>query len=214
VAGRALRKAQAAQKEANRRTGWRLALVVLGMFGFGYALVPMYNVLCQLTGLNGKTGRVEAATVAAPADTTRWVTVEFTGSSMSGLPWDFRPLQKSMRVHPGEVATVSYEARNTTDEAITAQAVPSVVPSEAARYFKKIECFCFTRQTLNPGETRQMPVRFVVNTGLSKDVSTVTLSYSFFNVDQVSAKKFGGSNAPLAAEAHDEHHTAPVTPGG
>jgi cytochrome c oxidase assembly protein subunit 11 len=192
-------------KERNiRRTGLKLAAVALGMFAFGYALVPLYNVICEVTGLNGKTGRVEVQAENA-ADVGRWVTVEFTGNSMSGLPWEFRPQQKTLRVHPGQTAVAYYEARNTTAEAITGQAVPSVAPNKAAAHFKKIECFCFTRQTLAARETRQMPVRFVVDANLPRDVHTVTLSYAFFNADQASARKYGG-NAP--AVATHEHHAA------
>lgn len=187
-----------------RRTGLKLAAVALGMFAFGYALVPLYNVICDVTGLNGKTGRVEAPTENA-ADVSRWVTVEFTGNSMSGLPWEFRPQQKTLRVHPGQTAVAYYEARNTTGEAITGQAVPSVAPNKAAAHFKKIECFCFSRQTLAAQETRQMPVRFVVDTNLPRDVHTVSLSYAFFNADQASARKYGG-NAP--AVATHEHQAA------
>jgi cytochrome c oxidase assembly protein subunit 11 len=199
-----------AADKANRRTGWRLALVVLGMFAFGYALVPLYSVICQVTGLNGKTGRAEA--VSGPVDDSRWVTVQFTGSSMSGLPWKFEPLQKSVRVHPGEVTEVYYEARNTTGEDITGQAVPSLAPNEAALHFKKIECFCFTRQTLKAGEVRKMPVRFFVESSLAKNVDTVTLSYSFFNVDKASAKKYGARGHDMTV-AH-EHEAVPPTPGG
>jgi cytochrome c oxidase assembly protein subunit 11 len=201
---------QRAVEKVNRRTGLRLAVVVLGMFAFGYALVPLYDVICRATGLNGKTGRAEA--VAGPVDGSRWVTVQFTGSSMSGLPWEFQPLQKSVRVHPGEVAEIYYEAHNPTGEAITAQAVPSLAPNEAAQHFKKIECFCFTRQTLKPGEVRKMPVRFFVEPSLAKNVNTVTLSYSFFNVDKVSARKYGARGNDMAA-AH-EHEAVPATPGG
>lgn len=207
------RKQKEGTETANRRTGWRLALVVIGMFAFGYALVPLYSVICEATGLNGKTGRADA--VDAPADNSRWVTVEFTGATMSGLPWEFEPLLKTVRVHPGEVTEVYYQARNPTDEAITGQAVPSLAPNEAASHFKKIECFCFTRQTLKPGETRKMPVRFFVEPSLAKNVNTVTLSYSFFNVDHVSAKKYGArSDDVAAAHVHHEHDAVPATPGG
>ena len=187
----------------NRRVSLKLAGVALGMFVFGYALVPLYDVICDVTGLNGKTGRAEA-TVRDKVDQDRWVTVEFTGNSMSGLPWEFRSLQKSMRVHPGEVAVAYYEARNTAGEAITGQAVPSVAPNRAATHFKKIECFCFSQQLLKAGENRKMPVRFVVSTDLPKEVGTVTLSYAFFNADQLSAKKYGGSAPEVASH---EHHT-------
>ena len=191
-------------ERANRRVSLKLAGVALGMFVFGYALVPLYDVICEVTGLNGKTGRAEA-TVGDKVDQERWVTVEFTGNSMSGLPWEFQALQKSVRVHPGEVAVAYYEVRNTAGEAITGQAVPSVAPNKAAMHFRKIECFCFSQQQLKAGEYKKMPVRFVVSADLPKDVSTVTLSYAFFNADQLSAKKYGG-NAPDVAS--HEHHSA------
>jgi len=190
-------------QRANRRVGLKLAGVAVGMFVFGYALVPLYDVICEVTGLNGKTGRVEAM-VSGTVDESRWVTVEFTGNSMSGLPWEFRSLQKTLRVHPGEVAVAYYEARNMATEAITGQAVPSVAPNKAAAYFKKIECFCFSQQQLEAGEHKKMPVRFVVSTDLPKEVGTVTLSYAFFNADQLSAKKYGGSAPEVASH---EHHT-------
>ncbi len=189
---------------ANRRTGLKLAAVAAGMFAFGYALVPLYDVICQVTGLNGKTGRAEATTRTIP-DTERWVTVEFTGQVMNGLPWQFHPLQKTVRVHPGETAVAYYEARNIADEAITGQAVPSLAPNKAATHFRKIECFCFSKQELKPGETRRMPVRFVVATELPKDVHTVTLSYAFFNVDRASAKRYGGAPAEQAVHDHAGH---------
>lgn len=192
-------------KERNiRRTGLKLVAVALGMFAFGYALVPLYSVICEVTGLNGKTGRVEAQNNTA-VDRSRWVTVEFTGNSMHGLPWAFKPEQKSMRVHPGETTVAYYQARNTTKEAITGQAVPSVAPNKAAAHFKKIECFCFTRQTLAANEVRQMPVQFVVDTNLPQNVNTVTLSYAFFNADPVSAKKYGGDAPALATHDHSAH---------
>lgn len=191
-------------RRANRRVGLKLAGVALGMFVFGYALVPLYDVFCDVTGLNGKTGRAEAM-VKETVDESRWVTVEFTGNSMSGLPWEFRALQHSMRVHPGEVAVAYYEVRNTAAETIVGQAVPSVAPNKAATHFKKIECFCFSQQQLAANEYKKMPVRFVVSTDLPKEVGTVTLSYAFFNADQVSAKKYGGNAAEVAGH---EQHTA------
>jgi cytochrome c oxidase assembly protein subunit 11 len=190
---------------ANRRVSLKLAGVALGMFVFGYALVPLYDVICTVTGLNGKTGRAEAK-VSGTVDESRWVTVEFTGNTMSGLPWEFRSQQKTLRVHPGEIAVATYVARNTATEAITGQAVPSLAPNKAAAYFKKIECFCFSQQHLKAGESKTMPVRFVVSTDLPKDVSTVTLSYAFFNADQVSAKKYGGSAPEIAGHVHHNVH--------
>ncbi len=207
-----MKKAASAPRQ-NRRTSWRLAAVAAGMFAFGYALVPLYDVICEVTGLNGKTGRVEA-TARAVVDESRWVTVEFTGQSMSGLPWDFQPLQKTMRVHPGQLSVAHYLARNTADEAITGQAVPSVAPSKAAANFRKVECFCFTQQTLKAGESKRMPVQFVVSPALPKEVTTVTLSYAFFNVDRVSALKFGGT--PAGSDGSHDHnpHAAPLANGG
>ena len=193
---------------ANRRLVTKLALVTVAMFGFGYAMSPMYDVMCRALGLNGKTGRTDAQTVAAqPVDKSRTVTVEFTGLATSGLPWEFRPLVKKMELHPGETAEVKYVARNMASEQITGQAIPSVTPGVSAAHFKKIECFCFTQQTLKPGESIEMPVRFVVDAGLDRDVHTITLSYSFFNTDKVAAKKYGGASLAKSEDhaMHPEH---------
>jgi cytochrome c oxidase assembly protein subunit 11 len=202
-------------RAANRRLALKLAGVTLAMFAFGYALSPMYDVMCRALGINGKTGRTDVQTVAVqPVDMARTVTVEFTGLATSGLPWEFKPLTKKMELHPGETHEVKYLVRNLAREEITGQAIPSVTPGESAPHFKKIECFCFTRQTLKPGETREMPVRFVVDAGLDRDVQTITLSYSFFNIDKASAQKYGGTSLAQAGE-HAEHHdhVHPV-PGG
>lgn len=184
----------------NHRTALRLALVALGMFGFGYLLVPLYDVACDVLGLNGKVGRNGPEAVAATTDASRTVVVEFTGHASTGLPWEFRPMVKRLTVHPGETVTVNYYARNDASEAITGQAVPSVAPGRAAAHFKKIECFCFTEQTLGPGEAREMPVQFVVAPDLAPEVHTITLSYAFFNKDKAQAAKYG------EAAAHDHHH--------
>lgn len=166
---------------ANRRVVTRLAVVVLGMFGFGFALVPLYDVFCQVTGLNGKTGRIELEQALSDnVDTGRMVTVEFLATVNSELPWEFRPVVKKVRVHPGEVTEVSYHARNLNDHSVTGQAVPSLAPGLAAKYFNKTECFCFTRQTLGPREARDMPLRFVVDPDLPVDIRTVSLSYTFY----------------------------------
>lgn len=200
---------------ANRRTGVKLGLVAMCMFAFGYALVPLYDVLCEVTGLNGKTARAEASS-SARVDAGRWVLVEFTGQTMNGLPWEFRPLQKTLRVHPGETAVAWYEARNIADEPVTGQAVPSLAPNRAASYFKKIECFCFTQQQLAARESRRMPVRFTVDPALPGDVGTVTLAYSFFNSDAVSARKYGGVPGESQGVATHDHrqHGAPAPAGG
>ena len=196
---------------ANRRLALRLTVVAVAMFGFGYALSPMYDLMCQAFGLNGKTGRIEAQ-AAQPVDMNRTVTVEFTGLATSGLPWEFRPMVKKLDVHPGQTMEVKYLARNLAPEELTGQAVPSVTPGVSATHFNKIECFCFTQQTLKPGETREMPVRFVVDAGLDNDVHTITLSYSFFNTNKLSAQKYGG--AALAQGDDHAQHAHPATASG
>ncbi|BAV32728.1 cytochrome C oxidase assembly protein [Sulfuricaulis limicola] len=196
----------------NRRLALKLGVVTLAMFGFGFALAPMYDLMCKAFGLNGKTGRIEAQAAVQPVDMNRTVTVEFTGLATTGLPWEFRPLVKKLEVHPGQTMEVKYLVRNLAQEEITGQAIPSVAPGVSAAHFNKIECFCFTQQTLKPGETREMPVRFVVDAGLDKDVRTITLSYSFFNTNKLSAKKYGGE-AVEQGEDH-AHHVHPVTSSG
>ena len=164
--------------KANRRTVNRLVVVALMMFGFGYALVPLYDAFCEITGLNGKTGRVAVTTQTVPS--ARWVAVEFVASLDAQLPWEFRPTETSMQVHPGEFVDASYFARNTTSRTTTGQAVPSVAPARASRYFSKAECFCFRQQTLGPGEGREMPIKFMVDPKLPAGITTLTLSYTFF----------------------------------
>ena len=171
--------------QANRRLAGKLFLLTVAMFGFGYALVPLYAVFCQLTGLNGTTGRADAQAVqASEVDKSRWVTIEFTGQVMGNLPWEFRPLQKKIRLHPGDTAVVKYYARNLANNTIVGRAVPSVAPNKAAPHFKKIECFCFNQQELKAGESEEMPVRFLLERDLPKDVNTLTLSYAFYYVDR------------------------------
>ena len=202
-------------RAANRRLALKLGGVTLAMFAFGYALSPMYDVMCRALGINGKTGRTDVQTVAAePVDMSRTVTVEFTGLATSGLPWEFVPLTKKLELHPGETREVKYLVRNLAQEEITGQAIPSVTPGESAPHFKKIECFCFTRQTMKPGETREMPVRFVVDAGLDRDVQTITLSYSFFNIDKASAEKYGGTSLAQAGESAEHHDHVHSAPGG
>lgn len=166
---------------ANRRVVRRLLLAAVAMFGFGFALVPLYDVFCDITGINGKTGRIEAEeALSQQVDRERMVTVEFLSSVRSDLAWDFKPAVKRVRVHPGEVTEVHYVARNRTGETVAGQAVPSLAPGLAAKYFNKTECFCFTRQTLQAGEGKEMPIRFVVDPALPEEVRTVSLSYTFF----------------------------------
>ncbi len=163
---------------ANRRLAWIVALAAAGSFAFAFALVPLYSTFCDLTGLNGATGI--AAPAAMKEAAARWVTVEFTSTVMPGLPWRFEPVQRRVRVHPGEPVTAFYRATNLAPRAIDGQAVMSVMPETAATHLKKAECFCFERQALRSGETRDMPLIFFLTPDLPEDVNTVTLSYAFF----------------------------------
>jgi len=169
------------RSDANRRVVRRLTVAVVAMFGFGFALVPLYDVFCDITGINGKTGRLEREqALSQKVDEERLVTVEFLASVNGDLPWDFRPTVRRIKVHPGAVTEVTYTARNRTAESVDGQAVPSVAPGLAAKYFSKTECFCFSRQTLGPEEEKQMPLRFVVDPDLPEEIGTVSLSYTFF----------------------------------
>ncbi len=178
---------------SHRRLIGRLLLLVAGAFAFAFALVPLYNVLCEATGFNGKTAGPErgftvgglnaSAAPAAAVDTGRSIRVEFTGTVMPGLPWEMRPLLTHLDIHPGELQQVAYLVRNTSDRAVTGQAVPSVTPGQAAQHFDKIECFCFTQQTLGPGEAREMPLAFIVKKEVAADIRHITLSYAFFSID-------------------------------
>ena len=164
----------------NKKLVRKLLWLVVGSLLFAFALVPLYDVLCSLTGLNGKTQNSAALVVKAKVDNTRWVTVQFTSSVMPGLGWNFYPKQTSIRLHPGQIETVLFVAKNITNEVVVGQAVPSITPGIAAANLKKIECFCFVRQSLKPGEEKEMPLRFFVSPDLPRDVSDMTLSYSFF----------------------------------
>ncbi len=165
----------------NRRLALKLAGMAMAMFGFGYALVPLYEVVCDYTGLGGRSGMISAEQAAVQEiDSARQVVVEFDTNLNGELAWNFDATQRSVTVHPGEVTQVTFVAENTSNRTIVGQAVPSVTPARASPYFNKTECFCFTQQTLAPGERREMPVRFVVGPDLPGGVGTVTLSYTFF----------------------------------
>lgn len=172
----------------NRRMVGKLAVIALAMFGFGYALVPIYRAVCDALGVNvlSLAERTQQGGVAAGAQTnsqvdfTRTVTVEFDANT-SG-PWEFKPAQRSIDVHPGQMVTVMYEFRNVQNRAMVAQAIPSYAPRQAAAHFNKLECFCFSEYSLAPGESRRWPVVFVVDSRLPSDVRTITLSYTFFEV--------------------------------
>jgi cytochrome c oxidase assembly protein subunit 11 len=164
----------------NRTLLVKLCVIVVAMFGFGYAMVPFYDMICEATGLRNLAIADEIGNTQV--DAARSVRIELD-SNVRTLPWTFRPLEVIVNVHPGEVRQVVYEISNRTDRAMTGQAIPSYGPRDAAQYFRKLECFCFTKQVLQPGETRQMPVVFVVDPSLPKDMATITLSYTFFEVE-------------------------------
>lgn len=180
----------------NLRMVGKLAVVAVGMFAFGYALVPMYKAICEFTGINILAlgdKEVPGATSRAPANTqidrSRTVTIEFDANARG--PWDFKPAQRSVQVHPGELTTVMYEFQNIQNRRMAAQAIPSYAPRNAMPHFNKLECFCFTQYTLEPGEKKAWPVAFVIDPKLPKDVTTITLSYTFFEV--------GGKTPPAPA---------------
>ena len=171
----------------NRAMGRKLVVVVVAMFAFGYALVPVYRTICNALGINvlslaelDAPGVSSAAPANGQVDTSRTITIEFDANVRG--PWDFKPEVASMQVHPGQLATVVYEFRNRQARTMTAQAIPSYAPQQAMAHFNKVECFCFQQQTLGPGESRRWPVVFVVDGKLPKDVRTITLSYTFFEV--------------------------------
>lgn len=164
----------------NKKLVRKLIWMVVGSLLFAFALVPLYDVLCTLTGLNGKTNNTAAVLSTAKVDNTRWVNVQFTTNVMPGLGWNFYPKQASIKLHPGKIETVIFIAKNTTNEVVVGRAVPSITPGIAAANLKKIECFCFVNQSLKPGEEKEMPLRFFVSPELPKDVSDMTLSYAFF----------------------------------
>ena len=187
-------------KENAKMVG-KLAIVALGMFAFGYVLIPIYKHICELTGINilslsekqvpgaGAAGRDVKLPPNSQIDTSRTITVEFDANARG--PWDFKPAKRSVQVHPGELATVMYEFQNVQNRRMAAQAIPSYAPRQATAFFNKIECFCFSQYTLEPGEKREWPVAFVIDPRISKDVKTITLSYTFFEV---------GGKTPAAPE--------------
>ena len=167
--------------QANQQTLVKLLVVAVAMFGFGYAMVPFYRAICDALGLNSV---VKADAVAnTQVDESRFVTIQFDTNLRSNLPWRFTAVEKSVQIHPGALTQVTFEVRNQSDRPVTGQAIPSFGPQVAGRYFKKLDCFCFTQQTLAPGEVRRMPVAFVIERDLPQDVNTVTLSYTFFEVE-------------------------------
>jgi len=198
-------------KRENFKMVGKLGVIVLGMFAFGYALVPIYKAICEITGINVlalSEQQFPGAKPKLPANTqvdlTRTITVEFDANARG--PWAFKPAQRSTQVHPGELTTVMYEFQNVQDRVMAAQAIPSYAPAQAAAYFNKLECFCFNQYTLQPGEKKQWPVVFFIDPKLSKDVTTITLSYTFFEV--------GGKTPPApSASTADAQVSAAVKVG-
>ena len=166
--------------QANRTLLLKLGVVVVVMFAFGFALVPFYDQICKATGLRNIAAPDEVTNTQV--DATRTVRIELD-ANLNKLAWQFRPLTRVVSVHPGEVAQVVYEVMNTTNRPMTGQAIPSYGPQLAGEYFKKLDCFCFSKQSFGPHETRQMPVVFVIDPKLPQDVGTITLSYTFFEVE-------------------------------
>ncbi len=157
----------------------KLILICIAMFAFGYALVPLYDVFCEITGINGKTSN-RAAVAAKRIDESRDITVEFLANRDVSIPWVFEPEMAHITLHPGQVTLVNFIVENPTDEAMIGRAVPSVSPGEAAKYFKKIECFCFSEQPLDAHERRAMSVQFYVDAELPAQFTTITLSYRLY----------------------------------
>jgi cytochrome c oxidase assembly protein subunit 11 len=165
----------------------------VGAFAFCFAMIPLYQIYCEVTGANGKTGK---ASTAETVDHSREIKVQFDGAVNSQLPWTFKPLAPSMKVHPGAVNLAKYTVTNLSDRPIVGKAVPSVAPNDASLYFDKTECFCFTEQKLLPGETMELPVRFIVHSEIPKEHKVLTLSYTFY-ADEVATRKL--SQSPIAA---------------
>lgn len=164
-----------------------LGALVVGMFGFAFALVPLYDLLCDITGLNGKTGgKYEYDAAAVLPDKSRLIQVSFITNTNEGMSWSFNSEKGGVRVHPGELKAVNFVVKNPTDRVMVGRAIPSLVPSKAAQYFHKTECFCFEEQTLQPGEEMVMPMRFIVDRDLPKNVQSISLSYALYDITDLS----------------------------
>ena len=171
----------AALKRANRGLLWKLIALTLGAFGFGFALVPLYDVLCDVTGFGNQKRLAERSLIAERPDSNRIVTVEFVTTLPTAGNWEFRPVVRSMTIHPGQLYSANFLAHNLTGRSIVAQAVPNIEPGKAAAYFHKTECFCFTPQSFKVNEERALPVRFIVDPALPSYVDRITLAYTFYD---------------------------------
>lgn len=195
----------AAEKSAPKKSALgipAMVLVALGAFGFSFALVPLYRIACEkVLGIKLERGAADIGDVQAATRQDRLVTVTFDGNVNSKLPWEFRPSTLTMRVRPGELYETTYVARNTGVRDIVGSATPSVAPARASQYFNKTECFCFTAQTLVAGETRELPVRFIIDPDLPEDVDSVVLSYTFFRNDELTARLHARGGASGGAKA-------------
>lgn len=171
------------------KTAGKLGLLVVAMFAFAmWVMPPLYNVLCDILGINGKTGG-QYTVVESAVDTSRTVKVQFVAQNNELMPWEFGPNTSQVEVHPGEPATVTFFARNPEDHYMVSQSIPSIVPSRAAEYFHKTECFCFNQQPLAAGASADMPLRFIVDRDLPKDIHVITLSYTIFDITERVAKR-------------------------
>lgn len=168
-----------------RRTIWLLSFLVVGMFGFGFALVPLYDLLCKVTGIQSVSIRTagEAVTEVAEQADSRLITIKFDTSVHPNLPWDFSPLERNLKVHPGKIYQVDFAAHNRSSESITGQAIPSVVPWQATAFLNKLECFCFNQQTLAGSQSVDMPLRFMISPDLPPEIRSLTLSYSLMKLE-------------------------------
>ena len=171
-------------RRSHAKVAGKMVCLAFAMFGFGYLMVPLYDIICDITWLNGKTGRLSIAEAQATQTEIvaedRKVIVEFVASINQGGSWIFKPMEKTMTVTPGKMYHASYYAENLSDNAVVAQATPSVTPFAAAKYFNKTECFCFTRQAFEPKGSKDMPLTFIIDPDLPINVDRVTLSYTFF----------------------------------
>lgn len=194
-------------RDRQRRHTALLLLVAVGMFGFAFALVPLYNVFCELTGINGKTSGQATVSVQTSPIVEREVTIQFLAHVGRGMPWEFRPMESRLRVRLGEVNETRFYVRNHANQAVTGQAVPSVTPGLAARYLHKIECFCFTQQTLEAGEEMEMLVKFYMGVDLPADINTLSLSYALFpvTVAQTTGLEIDRDSSGVTSAAHEEH---------
>jgi cytochrome c oxidase assembly protein subunit 11 len=176
-----------AEKNATKALVIKLCIAVVGMFAFGFALVPIYDVFCDIAGINGKTATEAYQAVEVKIDTSRSIKVQFVAQNNDGMNWAFKPSDRVLHVHPGEATSTTFYAKNPSGKTMVAQAIPSVSPGRAAEFFHKTECFCFNQQTLKGHEEIEMPLQFIVDQDLPKDIQTITLSYTIFDVTPADA---------------------------